>query len=154
MAIENNFTTSNVHANHMNNDNSPSPVNQPSTLEGENPPPINRTIFQEWQELGGPEFVARMAEQFVMDVTTCVHAIEHALDHDDNHGIAEAAHGLKGICANIGATQLHRMAITIEQANREGKALDGPQTMEKLQNALTQIQAFLATELSILSPKK
>ena len=89
-------------------------------------------LFREWQELGGPEFVAKMTEQFVSDVTTCVRAIEQALDQKDSHGLGEAAHGLKGICANVGATQLHHMAINIEQTNREGKMLDSSQTMEML----------------------
>jgi HPt (histidine-containing phosphotransfer) domain-containing protein len=113
--------------------------------EDESSQPINRALFQEWQELGGSEFVTRMAEQFVTDVTNCVRAIEQALDQKDSHGLAEAAHGLKGICANVGATQLHHMAISIEQANREGKTLDGPQTMEMLQTAVAHIRTFLAT---------
>jgi hypothetical protein len=37
------------------------------------------------------------------------------------------------------------MAISIEQANREGKTLDGPQTMEMLQTAVAHIRTFLAT---------
>jgi hypothetical protein len=37
------------------------------------------------------------------------------------------------------------MAIKIEQANREGKMLDGPQTMEMLQTAMVHITKFLAT---------
>ena len=129
----------------MNNDDSPIPANEASNSEDENPSPINHALFQEWQELRGPEFVAKMAEQFVSDVTTCVHAIEQALDQKDSHGLGEAAHGLKGICANMGATQLHHMAIKIEQANREGKTLDGPQTMEMLQTAVVHITNFLAT---------
>ena len=129
----------------MNNDDSPIPANGASNSEGENPSSINHALFQEWQELGGPEFVAKMAEQFVSDVTTCVRAIEQALDQKDSHGLGEAAHGLKGICGNMGATQLHHMAIKIEQTNREGKTLDGPQTMEMLQTAVDHITNYLAT---------
>jgi CheY-like chemotaxis protein/HPt (histidine-containing phosphotransfer) domain-containing protein len=145
MALKSDFTESDVSAKHMNNDDSPSPANEASNSEDENSSPINRALFQEWQELGGPKFVAKMAKQFVSDVTTCVRAIEQALDQKDSHGLGEAAHGLKGICANVGATQLHRMAIKIEQANREGKTLDGPQTMEMLQTAMVHITNFLAT---------
>jgi signal transduction histidine kinase/CheY-like chemotaxis protein/HPt (histidine-containing phosphotransfer) domain-containing protein len=145
MALESDFTESDVRANHMNNDDSPIPANGASNSEGENPSSINHALFQEWQELGGPEFVAKMAEQFVSDVTTCVRAIEQALDQKDSHGLGEAAHGLKGICGNMGATQLHHMAIKIEQTNREGKTLDGPQTMEMLQTAVDHITNYLAT---------
>ncbi|UCH90595.1 MAG: response regulator [Nitrospirota bacterium] len=145
IALESDFNESNVSANHMNNDNSPISANGASHSEDENPSPMNHALFQEWQEHKGPEFVAKMAEQFVSDVMTCVRAIEQALDQKDNHGLGEAAHGLKGICANMGATQLHHMAIKIEQANREGKTLDGAQTMEMLQTAVAHITNFLAT---------
>jgi len=145
MALENALPESGLRANPLKDDNVPIPANEASISEGENPQPINLAIFQEWQELGGPEFVTRMAEQFVADVTNCVRAIEQALDQKDSHGLGEAAHGLKGICANVGATQLHHMAIKIEQANREGKRLDGPQTMETLQTAVAHITNFLAT---------
>jgi CheY-like chemotaxis protein/HPt (histidine-containing phosphotransfer) domain-containing protein len=145
MALESDFTESDVSANHMNNDDSPIPENGDSNSEDKNSSPINRALFQEWQEFGGPKFVAKMAKQFVSDVTTCVRAIEQALDQKDSHGLGEAAHGLKGICANVGATQLHHMAIKIEQANREGRTPDGPQTMEMLQTAVVHITNFLAT---------
>jgi HPt (histidine-containing phosphotransfer) domain-containing protein len=145
MALESDVTPSNVRANNMNNDDSPIPANGASNSEDENPSPMNHALFQEWQEHGGPEFVAKMAQQFVSDVMTCVRAIEQALDQKNSHGLGEAAHALKGICANMGATQLHHMAIKIEQANREGKTLDGPQTMEMLQTAVVHITNFLAT---------
>ncbi len=148
MTLESDFTESDVSANHRNNDDFPIPANGASNSEDENSSPINRALFQEWQELGGPEFVAKMAEQFVSDVTTCVHAIEQALNQKDSYGLGEAAHGLKGICANVGATQLHHMAIRIERANREGRTLDVPQTMETLQTAVAHIRNFLVTAQS------
>jgi len=150
IALESDFKESNVSANHMNNDDSPISANRASNSEDENPSPMNHALFQEWQEHGGPEFVAKMAEQFVSDVMTCVRAIEQAFDQKDSHGLGEAAHGLKGICANMGATQLHHMAIRIEKANREGKTLDGAQTMEMLQTAVAHVTNFLA---NVQSPR-
>ena len=63
----------------------------------------------------------------------------------DKHALAEAAHGLKGICANIGATQLQHLAFDIEQAGREGKTLDGPQTMEIFRTAVIQVTHCLGS---------
>jgi HPt (histidine-containing phosphotransfer) domain-containing protein len=161
MALDSDIPGSRLRANPVKDDDTSISAIEAPSWEDENSQPINRALFQEWQELGGSEFVtrmaeqfvtdvtncvrARMAEQFVTDVTNCVRAIEQALDQKDSHGLAEAAHGLKGICANVGATQLHHMAISIEQANREGKTLDGPQTMEMLQTAVAHIRTFLAT---------
>ncbi len=145
MALDSDIPGSGLRANPVEEDDPSSTAIEAPSWEDESSQPINRALFQEWQELGGSEFVTRMAEQFVTDVTNCVRAIEQALDQKDSHGLAEAAHGLKGICANVGATQLHHMAISIEQANREGKTLDGPQTMEMLQTAVAHIRTFLAT---------
>ena len=86
-----------------------------------------------------------MAEQFVKDATNCVQVIENALDRNDHEALGEGAHGLKGICANVGATSLQHLALTIEQAIRDGTPLDGPQTMEALQTAITDIRAVLGT---------
>ncbi len=63
----------------------------------------------------------------------------------DDAGLAEAAHGLKGICANIGATQLHHIAINIEQTLRAGKKLDSEETTKSLEIALAQITNHLVT---------
>ncbi len=111
----------------------------------ETPSPIDPSRFQEWQELGGPEFVSRMVEQFVTDVTNCAYALTQALDQQDDDGLAEAAHGLKGICANIGATQLHHIAINIEQTLRAGEKVNSEETSRSLEIALAHITNHLAT---------
>ena len=97
------------------------PEERTREAESSTPSPINLATFEEWQELGGPEFVTRMTDQFVADVTNCITAIEQALDHGDSEALGEAAHGLKGISANIGATQLHHLALTIEAAKPGGE---------------------------------
>ncbi len=86
-----------------------------------------------------------MVEQFVTDVTNCAYALTQALDQQDDDGLAEAAHGLKGICANIGATQLHHIAIHIEQTLRAGEELDSEETTKELEIALAQITNHLAS---------
>lgn len=116
--------------------------------EVETPSPIDPSRLKEWEELGGKEFVSRMATQFVTDVTNCAHALEQAFDQQDDKGLAEAAHGLKGICANMGATQLHEIAINIEKALRTGKQFNTQQTTEALQIALGQVTTFLTTAQS------
>jgi CheY-like chemotaxis protein len=122
----------------------PIPSNDPATSEETSSSPLDHARLQEWHELGGPQFFAKMAEQFVSDVTNCIHVLERALDLGDCEDLAEAAHGLKGICANMGATPLHHLARVIEQANHEGTMPDEQETREALQTALADIIAFLA----------
>ncbi|MDH5429301.1 MAG: response regulator, partial [Nitrospirota bacterium] len=105
--------------------------------------PIDSAIFQEWQELGGFEFVNKMAEQFITDATNCIHAIEKALDQHDHDALGEAAHGLKGICANVGALSLRDVALTLEDVNREGRLPNAQQTMATLEKSMADIHACL-----------
>ncbi len=116
-----------------------------ATQKETNQSPMNLAQFQEWQELGGPDFVKQMLEQFVSDVDACVREIEHALEQKDHEALAEGAHGLKGICANIGATELQALAKELEEFSRQGKPIDSHQTIETLQTAVTHITTFLTT---------
>ncbi len=106
--------------------------------------PVDLARLQEWQELGGPEFATHMIQQFVKDVHACISAIEEALDANNTDSLADAAHGLKGICANIGASQLRQIAFDLEQIGRQGKDVDSGRTMESLRTAVTDIETFLA----------
>ncbi|MEX2492589.1 MAG: Hpt domain-containing protein [Nitrospirales bacterium] len=85
-----------------------------------------------------------MAEQFISDVTNCIHVLERALDLEDCEVLAETAHGVNGICVRMGATPIHHLALVIEQANPEGTTLDEHETREAVQTALAGIIAFLA----------
>ena len=116
-----------------------------NTPKETNPSPMNLAQLQEWQELGGPDFMKQMLEQFVSDVDACVREIEHALDQGDHEALAEGAHGLKGICANIGATDLQALAKNLEEFSRQGKPIDSQQTIQNLQTAVTHITTFLTT---------
>ena len=93
----------------------PHPVPSPS----ENPA-VDPTMLAQWQELGGADFVARMVQQFVQDATDCVTAIEQAVISGDPQHLAEAAHGLKGICANVGANNLAALCLELEHVGRSG----------------------------------
>ncbi len=107
--------------------------------------PIGLDRLHEWVELGGPAFATQMIQQFVKDVHACVNTIEDALDTNNADALADAAHGLKGICANIGATQLRQFAFDLEQVGRQGKTVNGTDTMESLRTAVAAIETFLAT---------
>ena len=113
------------------------PNNEPSCS-------LNAARVKEWEELGGPDFATRMIEQFMLDVTNCVHAIETALDHEDTQALTDAAHGLKGISANIGATPLQQLAQGIEQSVRQGVLPESQQLLADLQTEVTNIRTQLA----------
>ena len=129
----------------------PEPPHRVSDESGESDrqlvPPIDSHRLQEWRELGGPEFVKQMGEQFVRDVTACVEAIERALETQNEEALAEAAHGLKGISANIGATHLQQLALDLERTARTSQPLEGPETIAALRTTVNQVTTFLASAL-------
>lgn len=80
-------------------------------------PAINLSTLQQWEEMAGKEFVVKMANKFVEDATACVTAIEQAIDNHESIRLSETAHGLKGICRNMGADILAQVAYELEQAS-------------------------------------
>jgi CheY-like chemotaxis protein/HPt (histidine-containing phosphotransfer) domain-containing protein len=96
----------------------PLPPKSEVLLESPQPlPPINLSTLQQWEEMAGREFVVKMANKFVEDATACVTAIEQAIDNHESLRLSETAHGLKGICRNMGADILAQVAYELEQAS-------------------------------------
>jgi len=82
----------------------------------------NTTIDSEtmagFQALGGKDFMVKIITQFVQDASESVTQLQNALDMEDRDALTEVAHGLKGICRNIGAQQLAELAFAMEQQGR------------------------------------
>ena len=81
---------------------------------------IDFRVLREWQMLGGQDFVGRMVNQFIQDATACITQVEQAVASGDPAQLSEAAHGLKGICRNIGANRLGDRCAQLEQQGRDG----------------------------------
>ena len=116
--------------------------------ETQNSSPIDQSVLAEWNEMGGPEFVARMVKQFVLDAEACVTAVEHAVESGDPRKLAEAAHGLKGICANMGITQLRELAFQAEQLGRKESMIQGQELVTSLQTEFIRAKTALEAEQS------
>jgi len=121
------------------------PQPAPDILVG-NPQPlqaINLNTLQQWEEMAGKEFVVKMAEKFVEDATDCVTAIERAIDNHAAMSLTETAHGLKGICRNMGADVLAQMAYELEQASAGKLDPDIPAFLSKISQEFQRVQAAL-----------
>jgi HPt (histidine-containing phosphotransfer) domain-containing protein len=94
------------------------------------------------RELGGPDFVSRIVQQFVQDATECATAIEQAVASGNPQQLAEAAHGLKGICANMGAKNLADLCLDLEQMGRS-ETIEG--TKEKFSTVQSELDRVLVT---------
>ena len=81
-------------------------------------PVIDPLVLREWKEMTGagyPTFLARMVSRFVEDAGRCIQEIQSAIEQDDMPHLLKAAHGLKGICGNMGLTRLVELASELEQ---------------------------------------
>ena len=112
---------------------------QETDSAAETPSPVmDETVYAQLKELGGQDFLNRMADNFVRDASSCVEAIEQALDAKDTEALANAAHGLKGISGNIGMARLHALAANLEQNSRQGLLPEPKNTMSTMRYELAQ----------------
>ena len=77
--------------------------------------PVDSAVLREWQSLGGPAFVGRMVNQFFKDATACIQAVGQAVESRNLAQLSDAAHGLKGICRNMGANNLAALCEQMER---------------------------------------
>jgi len=99
-------------------------------------PAVDPIMLTRLKELGGPDFVSRIVQQFVQDATECATAIAQAVESGNPQHLAEAAHGLKGICANMGAKTLADLCLDLEQTGGSG-------TIEGIKEKLLTVQSEL-----------
>ncbi len=83
---------------------------------------VNKTMdsekMAELRALGGNDFVVKIITQFVQDASGCVAQLQNALETENRDELTKVAHGLKGICRNIGVKQLAELALAMEQQGR------------------------------------
>ena len=116
-------------------------TNKPSLDE----PVVDMAAMAELRSLCGPEMFAKMVAQFVQDATKCVDEVIQAVESQDSHKLAEAAHGLKGICGNMGVIHLKEIAAQVEQLGRQNAPF-----LEALTSMTEQIQPEFSRAQEVL----
>jgi ammonium transporter len=111
---------------------------------------INLSTLQQWEEMGGRDFVVKMVQKFVEDATDCVTAITKAIDNQETMQLTETAHGLKGICRNMGADVLAQVAYELEQASAGKLDRDIPAFPGRILQEFQRVQAALKEVTSTL----
>ncbi|WP_447969398.1 response regulator [Nitrospira sp. M1] len=112
-------------------------------------PVVEMTMMAELLELGGAGLVSQMAEQFVQDATICVEAVIQAVEAQNAHDLTEAAHGLKGICANLGVKRMLALAVHAEGVGKEGKVCETEPFVSNLQTEFVQAQEALRAHMGV-----
>jgi HPt (histidine-containing phosphotransfer) domain-containing protein len=87
--------------------------------------------------------VADVVQSFVADVPVRIAALRTQIAADDAHGVARAAHGLKGSALAVGAVALRDVCIAIECAAQSGDLDAVQQHATELDPAFHRVSAAL-----------
>ena len=96
-------------------------------------------LISEWRMIGGSAFISKLVNQFVFDAVVCVEKIQAALESKDCVDVREAAHGLKGMAANMGLTELARIAHEMENLGRQQNLLSGHAAFDLVQKEFARV---------------
>ena len=106
-------------------------------------PILSPHMVDDWRAAGGSEFVVKLVTQFINDAMACVEDIQCALDSQCANDMREAAHGLKGMAANMGLESLTKFSHQLETLGREQNLLDSPPLCESIQQEFGRVQTAL-----------
>ncbi|MDH5700159.1 MAG: response regulator, partial [Nitrospirota bacterium] len=101
----------------------------------------------EWQALGGNEFVCKILTNFIREVAECVSDVQEAVASENREALTQAAHGLKGICRNVGVKKLAELAFAMEQQGGQDSFDTVRLKLSSLEQELTRVQQALEHEV-------
>ena len=112
----------------------------------------NKTIdsekMAELRALGGNDFMVKIITQFVQDVAKCVIQLQNAIETENRDELAKTAHGLKGICRNIGVQKLAEIACAMEQKGQHDSFDKLGDQFATLEQELVRVQKALEHEVA------
>lgn len=109
-------------------------------------PCLDREAIEQWQQMSNGQnagFLEKIVKQFVEEAGECVAALQRGMAEEDLQALAEAAHGLRGMCGNLGALRLELFSRQVVEQARAGK-LDG------LASQIKDIEAEFSTVCEVL----
>ncbi|UCH90536.1 MAG: response regulator, partial [Nitrospirota bacterium] len=142
--------------NEMSPPNNESPSDPQKSVSETNPEEIvssaNKTIdfekMAELRALGGNDFLVKIIKQFAQDVAQCVMQLQNAIETENRAELAKTAHGLKGICRNIGVQQLAELAFAMEKNGQHDSFDKLGNQFSTLEKELVQVQKALEQEVT------
>lgn len=89
------------------------------------PPVLDFSVIDELRSIGGNEALfQRVLDLFASRVPQAIDRVESLRDTSDLASLADAAHALKSMCANIGARRATAACHDLEHSARTGEAFD------------------------------
>jgi polar amino acid transport system substrate-binding protein len=102
--------------------------------------PVDLTMLR---EMLGEEETADILKLFVTSTEELMDKINQALAQRDAQALREAAHTLKGACSSIGANEMWRECIELEQAAKSADWTHIPEMYSELSQTFDQAKAFI-----------
>ena len=94
--------------------------------------------------MGNTDFLEEMLQEFFLKAPEMVEEIKVAIETEDKEMLHDKAHALKGIALNLSAGRIAETTLHLEQMGRKGNIVAGKQTLEKLQNELAILKAYIS----------
>lgn len=89
------------------------------------------------------ELARQMGEMFVEDARAKIAEIRDLIERSDAGQLVNAAHSLKGACANMSALRLRRIAAELEQAAKNNEIAGARGKIGLLENAFAEFESEL-----------
>jgi two-component system, sensor histidine kinase RpfC len=118
----------------------------PAAIEADAPAVDGRTI-DALAELGGADFVAELASQFVGDAATVLRELADAAKDADVQSFREQAHALRSAAANIGAKRIFEMCLAWREMQPDDLARCGEDYLARLKVEFDEVRAALRAHL-------
>ncbi|GAC1328672.1 MAG: hypothetical protein NVSMB2_27920 [Chloroflexota bacterium] len=87
------------------------------------------------QRPGAADGVARIVARFLEESDERLAVLRHAVSTHDAASLERAAHALRGIAGTVGANEMEKIAVLIEQIGRQGHTSGADALVEKLGSA-------------------
>jgi two-component system sensor histidine kinase RpfC len=128
------------------------PVAQPRAAAHGEPaqgsePVIDEHTLDALAELGGKDFVAELASQFVGDTAAVLRDLAAAANRGDARSFREQAHALRSAAANIGARRIYEACMHWRKMPTEELERNGARYLEQLKAEFDEVRAALRDRL-------
>lgn len=107
---------------------------------------LDDAVIREIRRIGGNDMLfRRVLDLFAREVPRALERLSHlAAEDGDRREFADAAHALKSMCANIGATRAMEACDRLEQMARQGAILDSSALEEDVEREVSAALAEVA----------
>lgn len=115
------------------------------------PPPVLDTARLETLRSvpgqNGRPFLFEFAEMFEADTSQCLNQLKEFVSLGDTHQVRHLAHGLKGSCRNLGATEMAEACLRLEAHSSDAAILKGDELLHQLLDAYDRVHHAIRREI-------